>query len=112
MSWTAGLAAGGQLRQAADALVRYAAELGLRPVVTSVRRSRARQAALYKAWVTGKARFPAAPPGTSKHERGLAFDISVRPESALRHLGEVWESIGGVWGGRFRHPDPIHFEAP
>lgn len=98
------------VRSAAKWLVKVAAANGLRPVVTSARRSRATQVRLYKAYLEGRSRFPAAPPGTSKHERGLAFDISVSPPSMLTALGELWESIGGRWGGRFR--DPIHFELP
>lgn len=98
------------MRAAAKALVAVAAANGLRPVVTSVRRSKASQARLYRNYLAGRSRFPAAPPGTSKHERGLAFDLVVTPESRLADLGALWESIGGRWGGRFG--DPVHFEAP
>lgn len=106
------LVAVGGFRDAAKQLVRLASEAGLRPRITSVRRSRARQAALYRNWIAGRSPYPAAPPGRSKHERGLAFDVVVTPLSALRALGEAWESVGGVWGGRFSKSDPVHFEAP
>lgn len=76
--------------------------------VSSVRRSRAEQSRLYRRYLAGLARFPAAPPGKSKHERGLAFDIVAQPET-LKWAGAVWESWGGRWGGRFH--DEIHFEA-
>jgi len=32
------------------------------------------------------------------------------PMEALADVGQFWESLGGVWGGRNR--DPIHFEFP
>lgn len=76
--------------------------------VTSVVRSRSEQARLYRRYLAGLSLFPAAPPGKSKHERGLAFDVIARDET-LAAAGKVWESWGGRWGGRFH--DPIHFEA-
>jgi hypothetical protein len=76
--------------------------------LTSTRRSRREQATLYRNYLAGHARYPAAPPGHSLHEQGRAFDY-VAPEGVLRALGEIWESVGGRWGGRNR--DPIHFEA-
>jgi len=33
----------------------------------------------------------------------------VAEPQVLRAFGELWESWGGTWGGRFG--DPIHFEA-
>lgn len=79
-------------------------------VVTSARRSRADQTRLYLQ--RRFSRFPAARPGHSKHERGLAFDLGGLSASQLRRFGRLWESWGGRWGGRFRpKSDPIHFEA-
>jgi LAS superfamily LD-carboxypeptidase LdcB len=98
------------IRDAAAALVQLAREAGLNPVVTSARRSRAEQARLYRNFQAGRSRFPAAPPGRSKHEHGLAFDVHISDKRYLKEMGEVWESWGGRWGGRFK--DPIHFEAP
>jgi LAS superfamily LD-carboxypeptidase LdcB len=98
------------IREAANELIRLAREAGLRPVVTSARRSSADQARLYRAYLAGRSRFPAAKPGTSKHEKGLAFDVHVSDKAMLTAMGELWESWGGRWGGRFK--DPIHFEAP
>jgi hypothetical protein len=34
----------------------------------------------------------------------------VSPDEAIYDVGHFWESMGGVWGGRF--DDPIHFEYP
>ena len=96
------------VKRGLEELQKVARANGIAVTVTSTVRSRATQARLYRAYVEGRSRYPAAPPGTSKHERGLAFDIAVRPEGALQPLGELWESWGGRWGGRFA--DPIHFE--
>lgn len=75
--------------------------------ITSVRRSRARQARLYRAYLRGENPFPVAPPGKSAHEHGLAWDM-VGPLSELRRLGRLWRRWGGSWGGA---RDPIHFGA-
>jgi hypothetical protein len=98
------------LQPAAVQLFNIAAAAGLSPKVSSARRSHAQQALLYRRFLAGQSRFPAAPPGNSMHELGLAFDLWVNDESQLSDLGQVWEgSMGGIWGGHFR--DPIHFEA-
>ncbi len=93
----------------ATQLVNIAAAAGLSPRVSSARRSHAQQALLYRRFLAGQSRFPAAPPGHSAHELGLAFDLWINDESQLADLGQVWEQMGGTWGGRFH--DPIHFEA-
>lgn len=77
-------------------------------VITSERRSRKTQRDLYRDYLAGRSRYPAAPPGTSAHELGLAFDAVVEPRSWQTAYGELWERMGGRWGGRFN--DPIHFE--
>lgn len=97
------------LQPAAVQLVNIAAAAGLGPKVSSARRSHAQQALLYRRYLAGQSRFPAAPPGNSMHELGLAFDLWVNDETQLSDLGQVWEQMGGVWGGHFK--DPIHFEA-
>lgn len=75
--------------------------------VTSVKRSRAQQAWLYTRYLAGLSSFPAAPPGSSRHEYGLAFDMVTEPFSALTTLGSWWKQLGGTWSPS----DPIHFEA-
>jgi len=52
----------------------------------------------------------------SYHTSRLAIDINLFRDGVLltasedyRPLGEWWETIGGTWGGRFRHPDGDHF---
>lgn len=95
----------------ATALLQVAWQLNPRAYVTSGKRGRALQRKLYLDWVSGRSRYPAAVPGTSKHELGLAFDLGGLDDSQLAQLGAIWESWGGRWGGRFRDSDPIHFEA-
>lgn len=81
-------------------------------VVTSSRRSSRKQALLYMKWQRGQSKIPAAPPGRSLHEHGLAFDlarIGVDPlnDPLLNWLGQVWENVGGRHGGA---RDPVHFQ--
>lgn len=76
--------------------------------VTSTRRNSQQQQQLYSAYLRGESKYPAAPPGHSMHEYGRAFDVVADPQ-ILAQLGQVWESVGGTWGGR--GGDPIHFEA-
>ena len=83
------------LRPYAYDLVNLAAENGLQPRITSVRRTFAQQARLYRKYVAGQSDYPAAPPGSSEHERGLAFDMVVSDMSYLEDLGQVWESSVG-----------------
>jgi hypothetical protein len=65
---------------------------------------------------------------SGRHQQWLAVDLVVWNDlnsdqevdknelrwkfvSEYRRLGEVWESLGGVWGGRWSDPcDPYHFE--
>lgn len=77
--------------------------------LTSGYRSIEKQAQLYQRYLRGEHSYPVARPGTSKHNYGRAFDLHGGNDEVLNWLGRVWESWGGVWGGRFR--DPIHFEA-
>ena len=81
-------------------------------VVTSAFRSAAKQARLYEAYKRRESVIPAAPPGRSLHQYGMAFDlarIGIDPigDPLLAWLGEVWTSWGGQWGGA---RDPVHFQ--
>jgi len=83
-----------------------------RLVVTSARRSSAKQAYLYSRYKSGKSLIPANRPGTSLHEYGLAFDLArlgkdPLVDPLLAWLGSVWEYYGGRWGGI---RDPVHFQ--
>lgn len=50
--------------------------------------------------------YPVAPPGSSYHQYGRAFDLQA-PEEILRQLGAIWIQIGGTW----HESDVIHFQA-
>ena len=62
------------------------------------------------------------PPGSSKHEYGLAMDIVpmkwqqwLLPDWASPYwdeLGELGNLCGLTWGGKWRNPDRPHFEDP
>lgn len=79
---------------------------GLAPRVTSVFRSRQKQAVLYDRYLRGNHPLPVAPPGRSKHQFGLAFDMVTSNQEAI---GAFWQRMGGTWGGS---SDPVHFEVP
>lgn len=101
-------------RPYADWLVRVGQHYDSRLVVTSGRRSPAKQRRLYENWKSGRSRIPAAPPGQSLHQRGLAIDIArigVDPLSdpLLAYLGRLWTYYGGRHGGA---RDPVHFQPP
>lgn len=76
--------------------------------VTSTYRSTTEQARLYANRDSNP--YPVAPPGSSYHEYGRAIDIVADPQ-VLAYVGQLWEQIGGTWGGRFGSPDIIHFQA-
>lgn len=71
--------------------------------VTSGYRSYTEQLELYRN--RAKNPYPVAPPGYSKHNYGLAWDMS-GDLADLRSAGAVWKSWGGTWS----ETDPIHFE--
>ena len=103
-----------RFRPYADWLVKLGQHYDSRVVVTSGRRSPAKQARLYREWKLGRSRIPAAPPGRSLHQFGLAVDVArigVDPlnDPLLNYLGAVWASYGGKWGGA---RDPVHFQPP
>ena len=72
--------------------------------VTSTYRSYTDQLSLWNNRATNP--YPVAPPGSSYHQYGRAFDLN-GPLEILTQLGAIWNSVGGTW-----HPsDPIHFQA-
>ena len=80
-------------------------------VVTSARRSSVDQQRLRDRFLSGDSEIYAAPPGTSQHEIGAAFDmasIGVNPfdDWSLPWLGAWWLYAGGRYGGT---KDPVHF---
>jgi hypothetical protein len=75
--------------------------------VTSARRDRAKQAELYQAYKEGRSRFPASPPGSSKHELGLAVDIAEATAEEMDRMGLLHKY--GL--SRPVRNDPVHIEA-
>lgn len=97
------------IRPFAEDLLAIAESQGLNPRITSTRRSHAKQEALYRAYQEGRSRYPAAVPGNSAHEYGLAFDMVIPNRGYQLGAGDLWTSWGGVYG---HEEDPIHFEYP
>lgn len=55
----------------------------------------------------------------SKHKKRLAVDFNLFKDGEYlpstedhRVLGDYWEDLGGIWGGRFRNSDGNHYEWP
>jgi hypothetical protein len=106
------------LRESAEDLLKQAREIAIDagltpPRITSVLRSRVEQERLYNKFLAGESELPAAKPGTSKHEKGLAFDLATPDtdpwdDELLPVLGAMWNEAGGTW----RASDPVHFEGP
>jgi hypothetical protein len=96
--------------------IRQLQRAGIQAVITSTRRDEDQQRELYECFRRtgcsncrrGPGCYPAAPPGRSWHDRGLAFDLKLTPRR-YREAGALWERLGGTWGGRFG--DEIHFDA-
>jgi len=91
----------------ADWFINFLRANGVTVTVTSTRRGVDEQRKLYARYLAGLSKYPAAPPGHSQHDKGLAFDLHLSPP-VYRQAGEVWESLGFTWGGRF--DDEIHFD--
>jgi len=95
-----------QFRPYAEHIFAVANHYGMAPKITSAYRSLSEQRRLYNRWLRGASPYPAAPPGRSYHNYGLAIDMVSTNNKAL---GEYWQSLGGVWGGK---RDPVHFQNP
>lgn len=95
-----------RLQYFAEALIYYASYYGFSPRVTSGVRTRTEQTRLYQRYISGGSVLPAAPPGHSKHEYGLAVDIMANSSEGLAWMGRVWKSWGLTWSPT----DPVHFE--
>jgi hypothetical protein len=96
-----------RLRPAAVYALTWARKHGVQVTVTSVRRSRRKQQQLYNAYVNGRSRFPAAPPGTSAHEFGLAWDSFVEE----RYV-PWWTAVREAVGFQVPSNDWVHAQVP
>jgi len=93
------------VRNAAETAFKLAGELGIVPVVTSVRRDWAEQLRLRERWESGLSKFPANKPGESAHQYGLAFDSWV-PDDQMA----CWVQLRECVGLRVPAGDLIHAE--
>ena len=90
-------------------LVNLALAQGWSVRITSVYRSEREQRMLWDEWVRGNRRLPAAKPGCSQHQYGLAWDMVINEDPFgpfQRAIGGAWKEIGGSWGGI---GDPVHY---
>jgi len=77
--------------------------------VTSTKRTWAEQERLYQRFLAGLSTLPAAPPGRSKHQLGLAIDVVFDVPGDL----EVAVRSAGVHLLRWAGPrDAVHFDSP
>jgi len=91
-------------------LVSFCCITNRRVFINELYRSKERQAELY-----GIGRSKTI---NSKHLIGLAIDLVLidengKPDWNFEHyipLGEYWEKLGGIWGGRWKLKDGVHFE--
>lgn len=82
---------------------------GIRYRVTSTKRTRAAQTVLWNRFLAGKSKFPAARPGTSKHETGQAIDVVFDDPAGL----EIAVRSAGIHLLRWAGPgDAVHFDQP
>lgn len=96
--------------------------VGIDLELTQTYRTPAEQAALYaKGRTTPGLIVTHAPPGYSFHEFRRAFDVGIKAhpkdltpkdwyDGPWGHIGEIGESCGLDWGGRWKRPDRPHFE--
>jgi peptidoglycan L-alanyl-D-glutamate endopeptidase CwlK len=93
-------------------LIQYAQEQGIALICTCFWRSQQDQDRYY---AEGKTKVK-----RSKHQDWLAIDLAVvnddgkiqwAADGRYQKLGEYWESLGGIWGGRWQSlRDIYHFE--
>ena len=109
------------VRMLCEQFLRKAAEAKIALVVTQTRRSSAEQATLYAMGRTSPGPIIThAPPGYSWHEFGRAFDVAITDfpgnttadlyDGPWDEIGNLGESAGLEWGGRWKHPDRPHFQ--
>lgn len=109
------------LRPKAEELIRKAKAVGIDIIITQTLRTKAEQDALYAQGrtkpgsIVTNAKYP-----QSLHCWGVAFDFAVMVNGKVSwnevhysKVGPLGESLGLVWGGRWKNfPDKPHFELP
>lgn len=84
---------------------------GVSGTVTSGVRDSAKQAQLYKAYISGQSSIIAAPPGRSAHEYGLAIDFVVDEGKDSQLQRQVMQFFAAC-GGELVSNDPVHVQYP
>lgn len=88
------------------------ARRGYSGTVTSGKRSAVEQSRLYQAYIArGRTGLPAAPPGRSAHEYGLAIDFEVDQGKGSPQQRAVI-ALMKSWGAEVVPNDPVHFQYP
>lgn len=112
------------VQQLAARLLFKCAEQGIQLRVISGLRTFAQQEALYASGRTAPGQIVThAKPGQSWHNWSRAFDVCIEKwpgdqtpkdvfDGPWDTVGQLGESLGLTWGGRFHHPDRPHFEYP
>ncbi len=95
------------VRSHAEYTLEWARYYGIEVLITSSYRSWNEQQALYTKWLEGRSRWPAAPPGRSAHNWGLAFDSYVEP-----HHQAAWDWLRRALGWHVPVNDEIHAAVP
>lgn len=110
------------VRDMALDLLKRASDQGIQLVVTSTYRSFADQAKLYAQGRTEPGAIVTyAKPGWSMHNHRRAFDVAIKTspgddtpanyfDGPWGTVGQLGESVGLEWGGRWSHADRPHFE--
>jgi len=124
-----------ELQDRVQSLATFAASMGYRIQINSGWRSYTEQNYLYQQSIARKSKYPAAKPGTSKHngpetnfQYSLAIDINIIDSNGkflktasyfniYCQYGAYWENLPPItvngtdyypeWGGRFS--DPVHY---
>lgn len=109
------------IRPMAEALLRDAEAAGISLVITQGLRTNEEQARLYAQGRTAPGKIVThAPPGSSWHNFGLAFDVALLRDGKATwpndlalwaRIGELGKAVGLEWGGDFvSFKDRPHFE--
>lgn len=96
-----------EIRPYAEYAVQIGHYYGLKPVITSTFRGWAEQTRLRQRYEEGRSKWPAARPGNSAHNYGLAFDSWV-PDDQM----ELWAQIRKYVGFNVPDGDIIHAAVP
>lgn len=94
-------------RQWCDWMLTYLDQRGFEPTVTSGLRTYGEQTRLYMAYLAGRSRLPAAPPGRSAHNYGLAIDVWAGNGQQGAMMSIVYSLGGELVSG-----DPPHVQYP